>query len=84
MSLMDPNFIYRNSSNTNVQDTWRKFGWTPKYEQNSASLSMAQDARLGLSESSTTPKFRDEQADSKRNTDTIVQYRARRLQGARS
>ena len=27
--LMNPNFQYKNSSNTNVQDTWKKFGWVP-------------------------------------------------------
>lgn len=84
MSLMDPNFIYRNSSNTNVQDTWRKFGWTPKYEQNAASISVAQDAGLGVSQSSPISKFRDEQAGSQRDADKTVQLRPRRLQGVRS
>lgn len=30
--LCDPNFIYHNSSDTDVQRTWRKFGWTPQGE----------------------------------------------------
>ena len=30
--LTDPNFIYHNSSDTDVQRTWRKFGWTPQGE----------------------------------------------------
>lgn len=30
--LTDPNFIYHNSSDTDVQRTWRKFGWTPRGE----------------------------------------------------
>jgi aryl carrier-like protein len=31
--ICDPNFIYHNSSDTDVQRTWRKFGWTPINEQ---------------------------------------------------
>ena len=27
--LTDSNFIYHNSSDTDVQRTWRQFGWTP-------------------------------------------------------
>lgn len=27
--LTDPQFVYRNSAQTNVQDTWRRFGWVP-------------------------------------------------------
>ena len=28
-TLPDSNFIYHNSSDTDVQRTWRQFGWTP-------------------------------------------------------
>ena len=28
-SLMDQDFKYYHSSRTNVQRTWRRFGWTP-------------------------------------------------------
>jgi hypothetical protein len=31
--LTDSNFIYHNASDTDVQRTWRKFGWTPQGEQ---------------------------------------------------
>jgi hypothetical protein len=31
--LCDPNFIYHNASDTDVQRTWRKFGWTPTEEK---------------------------------------------------
>jgi len=31
--LTDPNFIYHNASDTDVQRTWRRFGWTPQGEQ---------------------------------------------------
>lgn len=30
--LTDSNFIYHNSSDTDVQRTWRKFGWIPQGE----------------------------------------------------
>ena len=32
-SLSDPNFKYTPSNATNVQDTWRKFGWIPMSEK---------------------------------------------------
>jgi hypothetical protein len=31
--LCDSNFIYHNASDTDVQRTWRKFGWTPTEEK---------------------------------------------------
>lgn len=30
--LLDPSFEYINAAQTNVQNTWRKFGWKPKHE----------------------------------------------------
>ena len=32
-SLSDPNFIYVPSNVTNVQNTWKRFGWTPPSEK---------------------------------------------------
>lgn len=27
--ITDPSFVYRNASQTDVQEIWRRFGWTP-------------------------------------------------------
>lgn len=29
--LLDPDWVYVPAAETNVQKTWRKFGWTPRY-----------------------------------------------------
>lgn len=29
-SILDKTFVYRDSANTSVSDTWRRFGWAPK------------------------------------------------------
>ena len=31
--MTDPSFVYLNSSQTDVQQTWRRFGWQPSNEQ---------------------------------------------------
>jgi hypothetical protein len=28
----DPTFVYHNSASTDIQRTWRKFGWKPLHE----------------------------------------------------
>ena len=30
--LLDPNFRYTSAAATNIQDTWKRFGWMPKNE----------------------------------------------------
>lgn len=32
MSLLDPKFVYVSATATNIQATWRKFGWRPLNE----------------------------------------------------
>lgn len=32
MPSTDPRFIWRSSADTDVQRTWRRFGWTPTSE----------------------------------------------------
>jgi len=32
-SLSDPNFVYIPANITNVQNTWKRFGWTPPSEK---------------------------------------------------
>ena len=31
--ILDPNFVYTPAASTDVQKTWRKFGWVPLGEQ---------------------------------------------------
>ena len=32
--ITDSRFVYRNASQTNVQETWKRFGWQPKEHTN--------------------------------------------------
>ena len=36
--ITDSRFVYRNSAQTNVQDTWKRFGWQPKEQANEHQL----------------------------------------------
>lgn len=33
VSVLSAEFKYTNAANTNVQDTWRKYGWVPQAER---------------------------------------------------
>lgn len=37
-SLLDPSFTYCHSTKTNVQNTWRRFGWTPPCRETQAQV----------------------------------------------
>jgi len=32
-SLLDPSFVYIPANLTNIQDTWKRFGWIPPSEK---------------------------------------------------
>lgn len=36
--ITDSRYVYRNAAQTNVQDTWKRFGWQPKEQKNEHQL----------------------------------------------
>jgi hypothetical protein len=39
----DPSFVYYNSASTDIQRTWRKFGWKPLQERGNEDKTQATD-----------------------------------------